>query len=83
VLARASAALDSKDPQERRVSMTTSSEIVLLGDIGATNARFALLTDGVLGSIKWIEARDRLVALALHHQGKHFQLALGQAAIGR
>jgi glucokinase len=35
--------------------MTVSSEIVLLGDIGATNARFALLTEGVLGPIKWIE----------------------------
>ena len=28
---------------------------VLLGDIGATNARFALLTDGLLGPVKWIE----------------------------
>jgi glucokinase len=35
--------------------MTPSVEIVLLGDIGATNARFALLTDGVLGPIKWIK----------------------------
>jgi glucokinase len=35
--------------------MTASAEIVLLGDIGATNARFAVLADGVLGSVKWIE----------------------------
>jgi hypothetical protein len=42
-------------PRLRRQSMTASSEIVLLGDIGATNARFALLTEGVLGPIKWIE----------------------------
>jgi glucokinase len=28
---------------------------VLLGDIGATNARFALLTKGVLGPVSWIE----------------------------
>jgi glucokinase len=35
--------------------MTASAEIVLLGDIGATNARFALLTEGVLGPIKWFE----------------------------
>src|SRR5450631_3881022 len=35
--------------------MTASSEIVLLGDIGATNARFAVLANGVLGPIKWIE----------------------------
>jgi glucokinase len=27
---------------------------VLLGDIGATNGRFALLTDGLLGPVKWI-----------------------------
>jgi glucokinase len=32
--------------------MTASA--VLLGDIGATNARFALLTDGSLGPVKWI-----------------------------
>jgi glucokinase len=32
--------------------MTSSS--VLLGDIGATNARFALLADGLLGPVKWI-----------------------------
>jgi glucokinase len=35
--------------------MIASTEIVLLGDIGATNARFALLTEGTLGPIKWIE----------------------------
>jgi glucokinase len=35
--------------------MTASAEMVLLGDIGATNARFALLTDGVLGPVAWIE----------------------------
>lgn len=33
----------------------TATKIVLLGDIGATNARFALLTDGALGSVTWIE----------------------------
>jgi glucokinase len=32
--------------------MTSSS--MLLGDIGATNARFALLADGLLGPVKWI-----------------------------
>jgi glucokinase len=35
--------------------MTASAEIALLGDVGATNARFALLADGVLGPITWIE----------------------------
>jgi glucokinase len=34
---------------------SASAENVLLGDIGATNARFALLADGVLGPITWIE----------------------------
>jgi glucokinase len=31
------------------------SENVLLGDIGATNARFALLAGGTLGRIEWME----------------------------
>jgi glucokinase len=35
--------------------MTASAELMLLGDIGATNARFAMLADGVLGPIKWIK----------------------------
>jgi glucokinase len=35
--------------------MTASAGITLLGDVGATNARFALLIDGMLGPIHWIE----------------------------
>jgi len=35
--------------------MRISAEIVLLGDIGATNARFAMLADGVVGPVTWIE----------------------------
>ena len=35
--------------------MTAAAEIVLLGDIGATNARFALLANGAVGPITWIE----------------------------
>src|ERR1700691_1792844 len=35
--------------------MSLAAEVVLLGDICATNARFAILTDGVVGSVKWIE----------------------------
>jgi glucokinase len=35
--------------------MTPSAQAVLLGDVGATNARFGVLVDGVLGPIKWIE----------------------------
>jgi glucokinase len=35
--------------------MAASAEAVLLGDVGATNARFALLVDGVVGPVTWIE----------------------------
>jgi glucokinase len=35
--------------------MVPVPEVALLGDIGATNARFALLTGGVLGPVKWVE----------------------------
>jgi glucokinase len=35
--------------------MAASVEAVLLGDVGATNARFALLVDGVVGPVTWIE----------------------------
>src|SRR3977135_56251 len=35
--------------------MAVPDEAVLLGDIGATNARFALAVGGRLGPIKWIE----------------------------
>jgi glucokinase len=36
-------------------SGATAAKAVLLGDIGATNARFALLVSGTLGPIAWIE----------------------------
>jgi glucokinase len=43
-----------------------AGEPVLLGDIGATNARFALLASGALGPVAWIEvARHRDFADAL------------------
>src|SRR6266853_2394338 len=35
--------------------MTAPAQIVLLGDIGATNARFALLAEGVLSPVTWVE----------------------------
>jgi glucokinase len=35
--------------------MAGSAEAVLLGDVGATNARFAVLVRGVVGPITWIE----------------------------
>jgi hypothetical protein len=40
--------------------MNTSAEAVLLGDIGATNARFPCLVEGALGPIKWIEVASHL-----------------------
>jgi glucokinase len=42
----------------RKELMSTSAKAVLLGDIGATNARFSLHIDGALGPIKWIEVAD-------------------------
>jgi glucokinase len=38
--------------------MDCSHEHVLLGDIGATNARFALLSDGILGPIKYFTVAE-------------------------
>ena len=38
--------------------MTISSEFILLGDIGATNARFALLANGVLGAVSSFEVAE-------------------------
>src|SRR5436853_7400842 len=35
--------------------MSPRLEHKLLGDIGATNARFALLAEGVLGPVEWLE----------------------------
>ena len=43
-------------PQE--ALMGCSHEHVLLGDIGATNARLALLSDGVLGPIKYFSVAE-------------------------
>src|SRR5437899_818342 len=45
-----------KLPQES--PMGSSHEHVLLGDVGATNARFALLSNGVLGPIKYFTAAE-------------------------
>src|SRR5258707_7090739 len=38
--------------------MDFSHEHRLLGDIGATNVRFALLSNGVIGPIKWFTVAD-------------------------
>lgn len=48
--------------------MAASAQAVLLGDVGATNARFAVLVDGVLGPIKWMEvARHPTFNEAIEH----------------
>jgi glucokinase len=47
--------------------MASSTQGVLLGDIGATNARFAVLADDTLGPIAWFEvAQYPAFADALH-----------------
>jgi glucokinase len=46
----------AKRPQ--RSPMDVSQDHVLLGDIGATNARFALLSNGVVGPIKRLSVAD-------------------------
>jgi glucokinase len=38
--------------------MDSSPERVLLGDIGATNARLALLSNGILGPIEWFTVAE-------------------------
>src|SRR5262245_37507309 len=39
-------------------TMGSSPEYVLLGDIGATNARLALLSKGLLGPIEWFTVAE-------------------------
>jgi glucokinase len=59
-------------------------QITLLGDIGATNARFALLTAGVLGPVKWIEvARYSKLAHAIEDflQSQFFQSPVSSAVL--
>ena len=46
--------------EERKEPMIASGEAVLLGDVGATNARFAVLFDGIVGTIEWIEVAHHL-----------------------
>jgi glucokinase len=63
--------------------MAVSDEAVLLGDIGATNARFALAVGGRLGPIKWIEvARYPSVTDAIDFflQG-HFRVTKARLAV--
>jgi glucokinase len=59
-------------------------QITLLGDIGATNARFAMLTAGVLGPVKWIDvARHSQFADAIEEflQSQFFQSQFFQSPV--
>jgi glucokinase len=59
-------------------------QITLLGDIGATNARFAMLTAGVLGPVKWINvARYSQFADAIEDflQSQFFQSSVSYAVL--
>ena len=48
----------SRNLEERKELMAAAGEAVLLGDVGATNARFAVHFDEMLGPIEWIEVAD-------------------------
>jgi glucokinase len=48
----------SRNCEERKEPMIAAGEAMLLGDVGATNARFAVLFDEMLGSIERIEVAD-------------------------
>jgi glucokinase len=66
------------------VTGQATDQITLLGDIGATNARFALLTAGVLGPVKWIEvARYSKFAHAIEDflQSQFFQSPVSGAVL--
>jgi glucokinase len=66
--------------------MIAPREAVLLGDIGATNARFAVLIDGMLGPIEWIEVAhhptfDGAVKHFLQSHGRDHRVAHALLAI--
>jgi glucokinase len=72
--------------EERKEPMIASREAVLLGDIGATNARFAVLIDGMLGPIEWIEVAhhptfDGAVKDFLQSHGRDYRIAHALLAI--
>lgn len=52
------AAAGSEPESDRRNPMGFSQEHVLLGDVGATNARFAFLSNGVVGPIKYFTVAE-------------------------
>jgi len=71
---------------EHKEPMIASGEAVLLGDVGATNARFAVLFDGMVGTIKWIEVAhhstfDGAVKDFLQSHGRDHRIAHALLAI--
>jgi glucokinase len=78
--------LHSRNFEERKEPMIASGEAVLLGDVGATNARFAVLIDGKLGLIEWIEVAhhptfDGAVKHFLQSHGRDHRVAHALLAI--
>jgi glucokinase len=66
--------------------MIASGEAVLLGDVGATNARFAVLFDETLGPIEWIDVVnhptfDSAVKVFLQSHGRDHRFAHALLAI--
>jgi glucokinase len=48
----------SRNFEKHKEPMIAAGEAVLLGDVGATNARFAVIFDEMLGPIEWIDVAD-------------------------
>jgi glucokinase len=66
--------------------MSISSECILLGDIGATNARFALLANGVLGAVTSFEVAKfarfaDVIAIFLQDRCREFRIERALLAI--
>jgi glucokinase len=71
---------------ERKEPMIAAGEAVLLGDVGATNARFAVLFDEMLGPIEWTEVAnhpkfDGAVKDFLQSHGRDHRIAHALLAI--
>jgi glucokinase len=66
--------------------MSISSECILLGDIGATNARFALLENGILGAVSSFEVAKfarfaDVIAIFLKDRCREFRVKRALLAI--
>jgi glucokinase len=76
----------SRNVEERKEPMIAAGEAVLLGDVGATNARFAVLFDEMLGPIEWTEVAnhprfDGAVKDFLQSHGRDHRIAHAVLAI--